>query len=170
MKAESRAKYINSTKDTQNDRWKVIAFNSEIAIGHNSNSTWPNFIYFSDGADSGPYRVIRYGKQIVYNKTGEWLNTLIVGQEVYDILRRHPDTSEIREWEEYTKEVLKLIQTGAGNPASLSPYRTQLLADFFGLDKIIIDNDFGKDMLLCCVSEEGGCTLSEGVLFKRVVC
>ena len=162
---KSMIKYANEIGRSQNSKWKAIAFDSEIANGHSCSSAWPNFIYFSDGADSYPYEVIRRGKQEIYNKTGIRAKTLIIGQDVYEILRFHPDTSEIREWEEYTKEVLKLIQTGIGDPPSLSPYRIQLLADFFGLDQIIVDDDFGKDMLLCCESEN-----VSGLLFKDTIC
>ena len=153
----------------QNDRWKVIAFNSEIATGHSTNSTWPNFIYFSDSADSNPHHTISAGKQVLYNKTGVWYNTLIVGTEVRDIIRLHPDTSRIRKWEEYTEEVLRYIQTGTGNPASLSPYADSLIADLFCLDQIIVDDDFCRDMLLCYVSKTDGRALNTGILFKDVI-
>jgi len=152
-------------KFARSDKWKTIAFNSEIATGHSTSCSWPNFIYFSDGADSDPRATINIGEQEVWCKTGVWPDTLVIGPEVRCILMIHPDLAEIREWEEYTKEVLKLIQTGIGDPPSLSPYRIQLLADFFGLDQVIIDDDFGKDMLLCCASDD-----VSGLLFKDTIC
>ena len=154
---------------SKSDEWKAIAFDSEVATGHSCSSSWPNFIYFSDGADSDPCSVIHFGKQRVRDKTGTWPNTLIIGPDVHYILMRHPDTSKIREWEKYSKEVIKAIQTGVGNPVDWSPYRISLLADLLCLDQIIVDYDFGKDMLLCYVSDTGEQTLGAGLLFKDAV-
>ena len=152
-------------KFAQSDKWKAIAFNSGVATGSSTNSSWPNFIYFSDGADSDPHMAIDRGKQDVWCKTGVWPDTLVIGPEVRCILMSHPDLAEIRDWKKYTEEVLKLIQTGAGDPPSLSPYGNQLMADFFGLDQIIVDDDFGKDMLLCRASDG-----ASGLLFKNTIC
>ena len=166
---ESMARYASEIKETLGYKLKATAFDSEIATGHATSSSWPNFIYFSDGADSNPPWVIKQGKQCIHDKTGLWPGTLVVGPEVYDILRHHPDTSEIRDWENYTKEVLKLIQTGIGDPPSLSPYRIQLIADLFGLKQIIVDDDFGKDMLLYHALVTGVPASGSGLLFKGVV-
>lgn len=166
---ESMAKYASESKETLSYTLKATAFDSEIATGHNTSSSWPNFIYFSDGADSKPRWVIERGKQRIHDKTGLWPDTLVIGPEVYDILRCHPDTSEIRDWENYTKEVLKLIQTGVGDPPSLSPYRIQLMADLFGLKQIIVDDDFGKDMLLYHALATGVPARGSGLLFKGIV-
>lgn len=166
---ESMARYANKIKETLGYKLKATAFDSEIATGNATSSSWPNFIYFSDGADSNPPWVIKRGKQSIHDKVGLWPDTLVVGPEVYDILRRHPDTSEIRDWENYTKEVLKLIQTGVGDPPSLSPYRIQLMADLFCLKQIIVDDDFGKDMLLYHALVTGVPARGSGLLFKGVV-
>ena len=155
---------------SQDNNWKATAFNSEVATGHSCNSSWPNFIYFNDGADSDPHHVIHTGKQRFRDKTGTWPNTLIIGPEVRHVLMFHPDASGISEWEKYTKEVLKSVQTGIVDPVDWSPYRISLLAELLCLDQIIVDDDFGKDMLLCYVSEEEEPTHFTGILFKNAVC
>ena len=127
------------------------------ATGHATNSTWPYFIYFSDGADSDPLGVIRTGKQKIQTNTGFQPNTLVVGQEVHDILALHPDI----------KELIKYTQTGIGD---LRGYA--LMAQLLGVDNYLVGSavhasnvegataayayTFGKNMLLCYTPKVAG--------------
>ena len=138
------------------------------ATGHASNSTWPYFIYFSDGADSDPLAVIRTGCQKIQSSTGFRPNTLLVGREVHDILALHPDI----------KEVIKYTQTGVADLKG-----NQLMAQLFGLNKYIVGENayatnnegataaygyvFGKNMLLTYIPDSVGLlTPASGVTFE----
>ncbi len=138
------------------------------ATGDASNSTWPYFIYFSDGADSDPLGVIRYGKQRIQVSTGFMPNTLVVGQEVHDILALHPDI----------KEVIKYTQTGIADLNGLG-----LMARLFGVDRYIVGSsmyasnnegetgvyayNFQKNMLLCYVPARAGLLIpASGYIFE----
>lgn len=138
------------------------------ATGHASNSTWPYFIYFSDGADSDPLGVIRTGCQKIQQTTGFRPNTLLVGREVHDILALHPDI----------KEVIKYTQTGIADLKG-----NQLMSQLFGLKKYIVGENayasnnegataayayvYGKNMLLAYVPETVGLlTPASGVTFE----
>jgi len=127
------------------------------ATGTAANTTWPNFVYFSDGADSDPLGVIRTGKQKILSTTGFDPNTLVVGREVHDILALHPDI----------KEVIKYTQTGIADL-----HGNALMASLFGVDRYFVGNsvyasnnegetaayafNFAKNMLLCYVPKTAG--------------
>lgn len=64
------------------------------ATGHATSSTWPNFIHFSDGANSDPLGTIRTAKRKILESTGFLPNKLIVGVDVHDVLALSPDVAE----------------------------------------------------------------------------
>ena len=138
------------------------------ATGSASSTTWPYFIYFSDGADSDPLGVIRTGKQKIHVSTGFKPNTLVVGQEVHDILALHPDI----------KEVIKYTQTGIADLRG-----NALMAQLFGVDRYLVGESvyasnnegetavgafsFGKNMLLTYVPRSAGLLIpASGYVFE----
>lgn len=141
------------------------------ATGDASNTTWPYFIYFSDGADSDPLGVLRTGQQKIQSTTGYRPNTLVVGQEVHDILALHPDI----------KEVIKYTQTGIADLRG-----NALMANLFGVDRYLVGSsvyasnvegatgsdiayayNFGKNMLLCYTPRAPGLLIpASGYIFE----
>jgi len=127
------------------------------ATGSTTNSTWPYFIQFDDGADSAPLPIIRKGKQSIHQNTGFKPNTLIVGQEVHDALALHPDI----------QEVIKYTETGIADLRG-----NQRMAALLGVDRYFVGEsvyasnnegeteayefNFGKNMLLCYVPKRAG--------------
>ncbi len=138
------------------------------ATGSTTSSTWPYFIQFDDSADSDPLGTIRTGKQKIQINTGFKPNTLIVGQQVHDILALHPDV----------KEVIKYTQTGIADLRG-----NQLLASLLGVDRYFVGEsvyasniegateayayNYGKNMLLCYVPPTAGLlTPASGYIFE----
>jgi len=138
------------------------------ATGSASNSTWPYFIQFSDGADSDPLGVIRYAKKAIHKSTGFRPNTLIVGQEVHDQLALHPDI----------REAIKYTQIGIADLGG-----NALLANLFGINRYFVGMstyasnaegateaygfNFGKNMLLCYVPQAAGLLIpASGYIFE----
>ena len=134
------------------------------ATGDASNSTWPNFVYFSD-ANSDPLGVVTTARESIVSQTGYDPNTLIVGVQVHNKLRLHP---QIKEQVKYTQSAL--------------PSNAQL-AEFFGVKKYLVGSApyatnaegdtasyafaFGKNMLLAYVPEKAGILIpSAGYIFE----
>jgi len=90
------------------------------ATGSSSNSTWPYFRQFDDGANSDPLGVIRTGKQKIEQTTGFTPNVLVTGRAVHDTLCLHPDI----------KEVIKYTRLGIADYG--------LLAQLFELDNYYV--------------------------------
>jgi len=138
------------------------------ATGSTSSSTWPYFIQFDDGADSDPLKTMRTGKQKVHVSTGFKPNTLVVGQEVHDILALHPDM----------KEVIKYTQTGIADLRG-----NALMASLLGVERYFVGEsvyasnvegetasyafNFGRNMLLCYVPPRPGLLIpASGYIFE----
>ena len=90
------------------------------ATGHASNSSWPYFVYFSDQANSDPQNTIILGQESIQKNTGYKPNTLVVGLQVHNQLRKHAD---VKEQVKYT---------------SSSPVNNNYLAQFFDIDKYVV--------------------------------
>ena len=115
--------------------------------GHASTNTGTNVVYFNDGALSDPLEAIDRGKEQIQGDTGYVPNILLMGQQVFNVLRRHPDI----------KETIKYTQLGVGS--------LDLLATLFDVERVLIGKTvyatnveggtaaysfaFGKNMLLC---------------------
>jgi len=135
------------------------------ATGDASNDTWPYFIHFSDGANSDPLGVITKARENIISTTGYDPNTLVVGLQVHNKLRLHPDI----------KEQVKYTQSALASNAQL--------AEFFGVKKYLVGSApyatntegdtaaysfaFGKNMLLAYVPEKAGILIpSAGYIFE----
>lgn len=135
------------------------------ATGHATNDTYPYFIYFSDGANSDPLGTVTTARENIISTTGYDPNTLIVGLQVHNKLRLHPDI----------KEQVKYTQSALASNAQL--------AEFFGVKKYLVGSApyatnteggtaaysfaFGKHMLLAYVPEKAGLlTPSAGYIFE----
>jgi len=141
---------------------------AEKATGHATSSTWPHFIHFSDGADSDPRNVILTGKQKISISAECQPNTLVVGQEVHDILMLHPDLSVVH-------QVEALIENAAkrGKVNVIYPGINALIAEFFCVDQYIVDSGLNKNMWLCYAPKATGMPLPmpgyPKLLFSRTV-
>lgn len=93
------------------------------ATGTASSSTWPNFIQWSDTANSTPLEDIRHGKRVIQSSTGFTPNTLVVSREVHDYLVLHPDI----------KDLIKYTRMGIADAGGY-----QMMADLFGVDRYIV--------------------------------
>jgi hypothetical protein len=138
------------------------------ATGSTTSDTWPYFKQFDDGVDSDPLGVIRKGRQVIHKDTGFKPNTLIVGQEVHDVLALHPDIME----------VIKYTETGIADLRG-----NQRMAALLGVDRYFVGEsiyasnvegeteayafNFGKNMLLCYVPPRPGyLTPASGYVFE----
>ena len=75
---------------------------------------------WSDAANSDPVGDIEAGKEAIHGKIFRYPNTLLLGIEVYNKLKLHPDIIDL----------FKYVQKGI--------ITTEMLADLFGVEKVII--------------------------------
>jgi len=133
--------------------------------GTAADDTGTNVVQFNDGALSDPMKAIDRGRQAIGQNTGFRPNILVMGEQVFDELRRHPDV----------KETIKYTQLGVGSE--------ELLATLFRVDKVLVPGssyatnnegataaysyNFGKDMLLCYAPASPGLlTPTAGYIFE----
>jgi len=88
--------------------------------GHASTNTGTNIVFFDDGANSDPLEALDRGKEYIQGNTGYVPNILVIGQQIYNVLRRHPDV----------KETIKYTQLGVGS--------VELLATLFDVAQVLI--------------------------------
>ena len=128
--------------------------------GHATTDTGTNVVYFNDGAASDPMKAVDRGRQTIAQNTGHRPNCLVMGEQVFDELRRHPDI----------KETVKYTQLGIGS--------SDLLATLFRVDKVLVGStayasnkeggtaayayNWGKNMLLVYAPPSPGLLIPTG--------
>jgi len=128
--------------------------------GHATTNTGTNVIYFSTGSTSDPMEAVDRGREQIQSNTGFLPNVLVMGSEVFNVLRRHPDV----------KETIKYTQLGVGS--------AELLGTLFQVDKVLIGSsayasnkeggtaayayNFGKSMLLVYAAPSPGLLIPTG--------
>jgi len=112
------------------------------------------FTKFSNFAGSNPIGVIATGKNTVIKNTGFEPNTLLLGYELFETLKQHPDFVDRIKY------------------SSSDPVTEQLMAKLFGVERVLVakaikatnkegatgayDFVFGKNALLCYVAPTPG--------------
>ena len=97
--------------------------------------TNPDFVHWDDPVNSEPIDYIAQQKRAIKGVTGKMPNTLLIGGEVWDYLRRHPDIIELVK---YTQTAITL------NPS--------LVAQALDIDKLVIAE------AIYATNEEGAAT------------
>ena len=77
---------------------------------------------FDDFANSNPDTVIETGRNAIFNATGREANSMVIGREVFNTLKRHP----------FFLEMVKGISVLDG------PKLVQLIKDFFELENVYV--------------------------------
>jgi len=123
---------INATKRAMDK--VLLAMEIEIANGIFKSGVWGttvngassggDFVYWDTYASSTPIADIQSGRQTVLLNAGMKPNVLVLGFEVYEALKEHPDiTAKVR------------YSTLAGQPAMVTK---ELLAQIFEVDKVLV--------------------------------
>lgn len=86
------------------------------------NTTLSGTSQFSDFANSNPDTVIETGRTAVHDAIGREANSMVIGRQVFNTLKRHP----------FFLEMVKGISVLDGNKL------TQLIKDFFELDNVYV--------------------------------
>lgn len=76
-------------KDFADSFFKTGVWGADWA-GHASTNTGTNFIRFDDYSLSTPVKTIDRAKRVVKAKTGYAVNTMVMGEEVFEALKEHP--------------------------------------------------------------------------------
>lgn len=130
-----------------------------------SNPTGNQFVKFSNPNNSTPLSVVQKGQRQILSQTGLRANKLVIGYDVYDALRLHPD---ILDRTKYT---------------SADAITQDILARYFDVDEVLVSTsvgnsaqegqpaqvgfNLGKSMLLVHAAEEVGLeTPSAGYQFR----
>lgn len=132
--------------------------------GVDASPTSTQFIKFSDYTNSDPVAAINVGRRAIHSVTGKRANTLVIGEDVFECLKQHPDIVDR----------FKYTQAGI--------MTADLIARIFEIDRLIVASAivnsadegqtasmnyiFGKSMLLLHVAPRPGLlTPSAGYTF-----
>jgi len=93
-----------------------------VTSGENNTST---FRRFDDYIDSDPRGFFKNIKLTVKSKTGKTPNSAVMGEQVYEALRIHP-------------QLIQWYQTGANTVRSITELNEEALAKALGIDRILV--------------------------------
>lgn len=95
---------------------------SGVTSGENNSTT---FRRFDDYANSSPRDVFRVMRVALKEKTGIMPNTAVMGEQVFEVLRTHP-------------QLIQWYQTGANTIRNITELNETAMAQALGIDKIMV--------------------------------